>query len=31
MDAATMSRAGMSEWSIAKIVAPDPQGFLSPA
>jgi hypothetical protein len=29
--AARMSRAGMSEWSIITMVAPDPQGFLSPA
>jgi hypothetical protein len=30
-DAASMSRAGMSEWSITTMVAPDPQGFLSQA
>jgi hypothetical protein len=27
--AVTMSSAGMSEWSITTIMAPDPQGFLS--
>jgi hypothetical protein len=29
--AATMSSAGMSEWSITTIMAPDPQAFLSNA